>query len=134
MTTRVLIADDHRIMREGLRLVLSQYPDITVVGEAMDGRHTLAQVELLRPDVVLLDVFMPVLDGIAVASRLHIAFPDTRVVVLTMDDDPADVRRLMDAGIAGFVLKEAPAKDLIRAIRAAVKRDTGSPCTASHSS
>jgi DNA-binding NarL/FixJ family response regulator len=132
MTIRVLIADDHRIMREGLRLVLSRYPDIMVVGDAVDGHDTLAKVERLQPDVVLLDVFMPVLDGITVAKRLRSRFPDTRVVVLTMDNDPEDVRQLLEADIVGFVLKDAPASDVVKAIRAAANGEAMLDESAAH--
>ncbi len=121
MTIRVLIADDHRIVREGLRLVLSTYPDIAVIGEAVDGHDALAQIVTLVPDVLLLDIFMPVLDGIAVARRMQAEFPRVRIVVLTMDNDTNDVRRLIDADIAGFVMKDAPSSDVVRAIRAAAR-------------
>lgn len=121
MTIRVLIADDHRIVREGLRLVLSSYPDIAVVGEATDGHDALAQIGRLHPDVLLLDIFMPVLDGIAVARRMQSEYPRIRVVVLTMDSDTDDVRRLIEADIAGFVMKDAPSSEVVRAIRAAAR-------------
>ena len=119
MTIRVIIADDHRIVREGLRLVLSSYPDLAVVGEAVDGHDALAQVARLNPDVLLLDIFMPVLDGVAVARRMQAEHPGVRVVVLTMDNDTNDVRRLIEADIAGFVMKDAPSSEVVRAIRAA---------------
>jgi len=121
MTVRVLIVDDHRIVREGLRLVLSSYADITVVGEAVDGHDALVQVATLSPDVVLLDIFMPVLDGIAAARRMQAEHPHVRVVVLTMDNDTNDVRRLIEADIAGFVMKDAPSSEVVRAIRAAAR-------------
>ncbi len=121
MTIRVLIADDHRIVREGLRLVLSSYADIAVVGEAVDGHDALAQAGTLAPDVVLLDIFMPVLDGIAAARRLQAEHPRVRVVVLTMDNDANDARRLIEADIAGFVMKDAPSSEVVRAIRAAAR-------------
>ncbi len=121
MSIRVLIADDHRVMRDGLRLVFSRYPDLQVVGEAVDGADVLRQVEYLRPDVVLLDVLMPVLDGIVVARRLQAEYPDVRVVVLTMDTDPDHIRSLIDADIAGFVMKAGPSSDVVRAIRAAAQ-------------
>ncbi len=121
MTIRVLIVDDHRIVREGLRLVLSSYADIAVVGEAVDGYDALAQVAALSPDVVLLDIFMPVLDGIAAARRMRAEHPYVRVVVLTMDNDTNDMRRLIEADIAGFVMKDAPSSEVVRAIRAAAR-------------
>jgi len=121
VTIRVLIVDDHRIVREGLRLVLSGYPDIRVVGEAVDGHDALVQAAEFSPDVVLLDIFMPVMDGIVAARRLRDERPNVRVVILTMDDDANDVRRLLDADIAGYVMKDAPSSEVVRAIRSAVR-------------
>jgi two-component system NarL family response regulator len=123
VTIRVLLADDHRLMREGLALALGNHPDIAIVGEAADGEEALTQVELLRPDVLLLDVFMPVLDGIAVARRMRTEFPDVRVVVLTMDNDATDIQQLFDARVAGLVMKDARSGAVAQAIRAAMRGD-----------
>lgn len=121
MTIRILLADDHRIVREGLALVLGNEPDLAVVGEAVNGREAITETARLLPDVLLLDVFMPVLDGIAVARHLRAHHPAVRIVVLTMDDDPDDLHHLLDTGIAGFVTKDAPASEVVRAIRAAAR-------------
>jgi DNA-binding NarL/FixJ family response regulator len=121
MTIRVLIADDHRVMREGLGLVLSRHPDLAVVGEAADGQEVLRKVERLRPDVVLLDILMPVLDGVATALQLRAEYPDVRIVVLTMDTNPDNMRRLIEADIAGLVMKAGPTSEVVRAIRAAAR-------------
>lgn len=121
MTIRVLLADDHRLMREGLALALGNHRDIAIVGEAADGAEAIAQVELLHPDVLLLDVFMPVLDGIAVARRMRARFPEVRVVVLTMDNDPTDIQQLRDAGVAGLMMKDARSSAVAQAIRAAMR-------------
>lgn len=123
MTIRVVLADDHQLMREGLALALTNYPDIAIVGEAVDGEQALAQVELLRPDVLLLDIFMPVLDGIAVARRMHTRFPEVRVVVLTMDSDADDLRQLVDAHVMGLVMKDARSSAVVQAIRAAMRAE-----------
>jgi len=108
MTIRVLIVNDHRIVREGLRLVLSRYADIAVVGEAVDGHDALGQAGVLAPDVVLVDIFMPGLNGIAAARHLRAEHPRVRGVILTMDNDANDTRRLIEANLAGFAMKDAP--------------------------
>jgi DNA-binding NarL/FixJ family response regulator len=123
MTIQVLVVDDHDLMREGLALALDNHPDITIVGEAANGQEALTQVELLHPDVLLLDVFMPVLDGIAVARRMRAEFPVVRVVVLTMDNDATDIQQLLDARVAGIVLKDARSGAVAEAIRAAMRGD-----------
>lgn len=127
MAIRVVLADDHRLMREGLSLALKNYPEIAIVGEAGDGTQALAQVELLRPDVLLLDVLMPVLDGIAVARQMRARFPEVRVVVLTMDSDADDLRQLADARIAGLVTKDARSSMIVQAIRAAMRGEPTHP-------
>jgi DNA-binding NarL/FixJ family response regulator len=108
-------------MREGLALALGNHPDIAIVGEAADGAEALAQVELLHPDVLLLDVFMPVLDGITVARRMRATFPDVRVVMLTMDNDPTDIQQLLDARVAGLVMKDARSGAVAQTIREAMR-------------
>lgn len=124
---RVLLADDHQIMREGLVLALGNYPDIAIVGEAQNGKDALAQVALLHPDVLLLDVFMPVLDGITVARRMRVEHPDVRVVVLTMDTDATDIQQLVDARVAGLVTKDAHSRAVIKAIHDAMRDEAAPP-------
>ncbi len=114
---RVLIADDHVLVRSGLRALLAAQPDLEVVGEADDGVTAFARCRLLRPHVVVMDLTMPGQGGINATEDICSAFPGARVVVLTMHDDEAYVRVARLAGASGFVLKRALATELIRAIR-----------------
>jgi DNA-binding NarL/FixJ family response regulator len=114
---RVVIADDQGMVRAGLRSLLSAEPDIDVVGEAADGERAVALVRASDPDVALIDVRMPVLDGIAATTRIVAAAPRTRVLVLTTFDLDEYLFRALRAGACGFLLKDAPAEDLAAAIR-----------------
>jgi DNA-binding NarL/FixJ family response regulator len=114
---RVLVADDHPVVRGGLVALLRTIPDLAVVGEVSDGDSAIREVQLLRPDVVLMDVRMPGLDGVEATRRIRSAVPETRVLMLTMYDDDATVFTAMQAGAQGYLLKEA---ELVRAIRAVV--------------
>ena len=117
MTIRVVIADDHRVVREGLCYLLGQEPDIEVVGEAGDGRQTLAVVTATRPDVLLLDLYMPVLDGHAVLDALRSAPHRPAAVVLTSATGDEHLIRAVHAGATSYLLKTAPAEDVITAVR-----------------
>lgn len=117
MKVRMLLADDHGILRQTLRVCLAQQPDFELVGEAKDGLETMAQVEKLRPDLLLLDLSMPGLPGLEVLRRVRQRFPRTRVVVLSMHKDQAYVLRALQNGASGYVLKEADAADLVHAVR-----------------
>ena len=115
---RVLLADDQAMVRAGFRLILSSEPDIEVVGEACDGLEAVAAARRLRPDVTLMDVRMPRLDGIAATARLTAQGPAvTRVVVLTTYDVDSHVYDALRAGASGFLLKNAPPEELVQAIR-----------------
>ncbi|MHC1764795.1 MAG: response regulator [Verrucomicrobiia bacterium] len=114
---RVLIADDHALVRAGLRALLDTQPDIEVVGEASDGATALEQCGKLHPGVVIMDLAMPGRGGINATEDIRAQFPDTKVVVLTMHHDEAYLRVARLAGAAGFVAKKALATELIRAIR-----------------
>ncbi|MBI4286479.1 MAG: response regulator transcription factor [Chloroflexi bacterium] len=115
---RVLIADDHAIVREGIRLILSMHDDIEVVGEAADGREAIDLVNKLAPDIVLMDMAMPGLGGLEATLEIMKLRPQTRVVVLTQYDDSEYIYRFLKAGAAGYVLKKAVGSDLIAAVRA----------------
>ena len=118
MTIRVVIADDHPVVRGGLRALLSTIDGIEVVGEAEDGEGAVREVQLSRPDVLLVDIRMPVLDGVGATRRVREAAPETAVLVLTMYDDDATVFTAMQAGARGYLLKGADQDEIVGAIRA----------------
>jgi len=116
---KVLIADDHPVVREGLRLVLERRSDIRVVSDAVDGRDAVEAAIRLRPDVVIVDLDMPKLDGVHVIIELKRALPDARCLVLTMHDDDAHLFDALAAGAVGYLVKGARSEDIERAVRAA---------------
>ncbi len=121
MTIRVLIVDDHPVVRDGLRGMLGGQPDLIVVGEAADGREALAAVAQHGPDVVLMDLRMPVLDGVGAITRLAAMHPNVRVLVLTTYEEDQDIVRAVEAGATGYLLKDVPREELFRAVRAAAR-------------
>ena len=118
MSIRVLIVDDHAVVRTGLRRVLEAEPDIDVVGEAPDAERAVFEAIENKPDIVLLDVMMPGKSGIEGMPALLQAAPDARVLILSMQDDPRYVREAFDAGASGYVLKEAADTEVVDAVRA----------------
>ena len=116
---RLLISDDHPVVRAGLKGMLSGEPDFEVVGEATDGLETLEFAERLRPDVVLMDLRMPRMDGVRATRCVREKLPDTHVLILTTYETDADVVKALEAGATGYLLKDASSEDLFRAIRAA---------------
>lgn len=121
---RVLLADDHPILRDGLRALIAAEPDMEVVGEAADGEAAAREAARLRPDVVVMDVSMPVVGGAEATERIRAEHPAARVVALTAHEDRGYLGRLLAAGAAGYVLKRAAAADLVRAIRAVAAGET----------
>ncbi|UCH87021.1 MAG: response regulator transcription factor, partial [Dehalococcoidia bacterium] len=115
---KILIADDHAVLRSGLRLLLDAQPDFEVVGEASTGEETVERAVALQPDVLLLDIAMPDLNGLEAARRIRQQAPDLRILVLTMYDDEAYLRQFLEMGVAGYVLKMAADTELAAAIRA----------------
>ena len=120
---RVLLADDHTMLREGLRRSL-EAAGIDVVGEARDGEDALTKAAELRPDVVLMDVSMPVMDGVDATSRLHQELPDVQVVMLTMHPDDDLIRRAVRAGAAGYLVKDCSTAEIADVVRLAAAGDT----------
>ncbi|MGY1606258.1 response regulator [Geodermatophilus sp. SYSU D00700] len=117
MTIRVLLVDDQPLLRTGFRLILQSEPDVEVVGEAGDGEVALSQVRALRPDVVLMDIRMPRMDGVEATRRLAALDAPPRVLVLTTYDHDEYVVDSLRAGASGFLLKDVPAEDLVDAVR-----------------
>lgn len=116
---RLVLVDDHQIMREGLRLVLAREPGFEIVGEAADGESALGQILGLHPDVAVVDIEMPRLNGIELAARLRAECPDTKVLILSGAAEFPSVREALRAGVSGFLIKTGAADELARAIRAA---------------
>ena len=121
---RVVLADDHPVVREGLTGVLGAQSDLVVVGKAENGREAVLLVSALRPDVVLMDLRMPELDGVEATAEIGRVAPDTRVVVLTTYDTDADILRAVEAGATGYLLKDAAPDVLAEAVRAAARGET----------
>jgi DNA-binding NarL/FixJ family response regulator len=114
---RIYLADDHEVVRDGLEALIGAQPDMEVIGEAGDGQTTVDDAIRLRPDVVVLDIAMPELDGTQVAERLRAACPDVRVLALSIHEDKGYLHRLLAAGAAGYVLKRTASAEIGHAIR-----------------
>ena len=120
---RVLVADDQDVVRQGIGRILDGEPDVDVVGQARDGSAAVDEARRTTPDVALLDIRMPVMDGLTAARRILAALPDTRVVILTTFDLDEYVYDALRLGAAGFLLKDAPADDIVRAVRVVAAGD-----------
>jgi DNA-binding NarL/FixJ family response regulator len=114
---RILLADDHKVVREGLRLLMAGQRDLRVVGEAANGKEAVKEACQLKPDVVVMDLSMPELNGLQATERIKAACPEVKVVVLTVHEDPSYLIQLCKAGASGYVLKRSAGDDLIQAIR-----------------
>ena len=121
---RILLVDDQALFREGLRTLLSVHADLEVVGEAGNGEEALRLAAATHPNVVLMDVQMPVLDGVAATRRLRTAQPECHVIMLTTFDDDENVFEGLRAGAVGYLLKDAPSEKLVEAIRAAARGES----------
>lgn len=115
----ILVADDHPIVREGLVAILSTQPDFQVVGEATTGGEVVRQVEALRPDVVLLDLEMPDMDGVEALQHIRVAHPETQAIVFTAFDTDERILAAVRAGAKGYLLKGAPREEIFKAVRVA---------------
>nr|WSW68239.1 response regulator transcription factor [Streptomyces sp. NBC_00995] len=121
---RIILADDHTVMRAGLVALLSSEPTVEIVGEAGDGREAVRLVDRLRPDVALLDLRMPVLDGVGATLEIVAGAAPTRVLILTTYDTDADIERGVEAGATGYLLKDATREQLVEAIHSASRGET----------
>ena len=121
---RILIADDHPVVRTGLQGMLAGEGDFEVVGEARDGREAVDKAALLEPDVVLMDLRMPVLDGVAATELIRAGRSQTQVLILTTYDTDGDILRALDVGAVGCLLKDSPREELFRAVRAAARGES----------
>lgn len=115
---RLLLADDHAILRDGIRALLAEQPDMSVVGEAGDGRQAVTLAHDLSPDVVLMDIGMPLLNGLEATRQIKRDRPGIHVLILTMHENEEYIREVLAAGASGYVLKQAAASELVAAIRA----------------
>ncbi len=118
---RILLADDHPIVREGLQALLETQPDFEVVGEAANGHEVLRLAQELQPDIILLDLEMPIMDGVEATRRLHQHHPSFRIIVFTAFDNDERIIHAVQAGAVGYLLKDAPRKDIFHAIRVAME-------------
>jgi two-component system response regulator NreC len=115
---RILLADDHAVVRQGFKMILGAQPDFEIVGEAGNGREAVELAENLKPDIVVMDVSMPELNGIEATRRLSTSVPHCRVVALSMHKDNVYVREILRAGARGYLLKDSEAADVVSAVRA----------------
>jgi DNA-binding NarL/FixJ family response regulator len=121
---RIVIADDHPVVREGMRALLMTQSDFDVVGDAADGAGAVALVGELGPDVLLMDLLMPGTDGVSATSEISARYPDTHVLIVTTYDSDQDILRAVEAGAAGYLLKDTPRNELCAAVRAAARGET----------
>src|SRR5690606_20972304 len=114
---RILLAEDHKTVREGVKLLVNAQPDMEVVGEADDGELALARAEELRPDIIILDISMPRMNGLKATKRLRLKYPDIKLLTLSRHTDDGYLQQLVAAGANGYVLKQSAPNHLINAIR-----------------
>lgn len=123
-TIRILLADDHTIVRQGLARLLEEQPNIKVVGEATNGQVAVEEALEQKPDIVILDIAMPRMNGIEAAKRIRKALPATKILILSMYSHEHYIHELLETGISGYLLKDASGRDILQAIHAAIKDET----------
>jgi len=123
-TIKILMADDHPVVRAGIRGMLETQDEFQVIAEAENGREAFEQIGKLKPDVVLMDLRMPEMDGVEAIGKIKEKYPNVNILVLTTYDTDADIVRAVEAGATGYLLKDAPREELFRAVRATAKGET----------
>ena len=121
---RILLADDHTIVRQGLARLLEEQPDLQVVGEAINGQNVVDLALELVPDIIIMDIAMPLLNGIEAAKKVRKILPDCKILILSMYSHEHYIHQLLEAGISGYLLKDSSGQDIIKAIKAAMKNET----------
>jgi DNA-binding NarL/FixJ family response regulator len=123
-TVRILLADDHTIVRQGLARLLEEQPDLAVVGEATNGQAAIDKALELRPDMIIMDIAMPLLNGIEAAKKVRKKMPECKIIILSMYSHEYYIHQMLEAGVSGYLLKDSNGREIIRAIRAAMKNET----------
>jgi DNA-binding NarL/FixJ family response regulator len=121
---RILLADDHTIVRQGLARLLEEQPDLRIVGEAINGQAVVDMALELVPDIIIMDIAMPLLNGIEAAKRVRKSLPDCKILILSMYSHEHYIHQLLETGISGYLLKDSSGQDIIKAIKAAMKNET----------
>ena len=121
---RIMIADDHTIVRQGLARLLNDQPDLTVVGEAVNGRAAVDKALELKPDIIIIDIAMPQMNGLEAAKRIRKKLPKTKILILSMYSHEHYIHDLLETGVSGYLLKDSSGRDIINAIHAAMKDET----------
>jgi DNA-binding NarL/FixJ family response regulator len=121
---RILLADDHTIVRQGMARLLEEQPDLKVVGEAVNGQAVVDKALELAPDIIIMDIAMPLLNGIEAAKRVRKSLPNCKILILSMYSHEHYIHELLETGVSGYLLKDSSGQDIIKAIRAAMKNET----------
>jgi two-component system response regulator NreC len=123
-SVKIMLADDHTIVRQGLARLLEEQPNLKVIGEATNGRHAVDKATQLKPDIVIMDIAMPRLNGIEAAKRIRKYLPETKIIILSMYSHEHYIHELLESGVSGYLLKDSSGRDIIRAVHAAMKNET----------
>ncbi|MCF8126985.1 MAG: response regulator transcription factor [Deltaproteobacteria bacterium] len=121
---RILLADDHTIVRQGLARLLEEQRNFKVVGEAINGQDAVEKAEKLKPDIIIMDIAMPRMNGIEATKRVRKVMPETKIIILSMYSHEHYIHELLECGVSGYLLKDSGGQDIIKAIRAALKNET----------